>query len=95
MSPFEEHKTKNLGELFYPDVIDQTLDQLDGDRITPQQEAILKFIRDNPDENYLELSKTFQMPDPQVINIVIEYGTPSEHYEEMKTLRDELLAKEI
>lgn len=95
MSIFEEYQTTEISELFNVEVTKQALEQISEDRLTPQEQAILNFIVDNPNEQYIELQKTFNTPDHIVMSLVLEYGTPSDEYEELKELRDELLSKSI
>jgi hypothetical protein len=95
MSVLEDYQIEKIKELFNVEVVEQTLTQIREDKLTPQQRAVLRFIVNNPEEQYIELQKTFTMPDPLVISLVIDYGTPSDEYEELKQLHDELLSKEI
>lgn len=95
MTVLEDYQLTEMGELFNVEVTKQTLEKLDDDSFTPQEKAVLNFIVNNPEEHFIELQNTFSMPDPLVINLVLEYGTPSEEYEELKELHDELLSKEI
>lgn len=88
MSHLKEYQVTTLGELFRPDLIADTLEQVDS--TTPQQEAVLQFIVDNPDEQFITLQNTFSMPSHLVVSLVIEYGTPSEEYEEMIALKEEI-----
>jgi hypothetical protein len=88
MSHLEDYQVTTLGELFHPDLIENTLEQVDS--TTPQQEAVLQFIVDNPDEQFITLQNTFSMPAHLVVGLVIEYGTPSEDYDEMVTLKQKM-----
>lgn len=88
MSHFEEYQTTKLGELFDPELIEETLEQVNS--ATPQQEAVLRFIVDNPDEQFIQLQNTFKMQDHLVVGLVIEYGTATEDYEEMKELQQKM-----
>lgn len=88
MSHLEDYQITELGELFNPDLIEETLQQVDSP--TPQQEAVLRFIVENPEEQYIELQNTFKMPDHLVVGLVLEYGTPSEEYEEMRELKQKV-----
>lgn len=88
MSHLDDYQVTELGELFNPDLIEETLEQVDS--ATPQQEAVLQFIVDNPNEQFIELQNTFKMPDHLVVALVIEYGTPSEEYDEMRDLKQKV-----
>lgn len=88
MSIFEDYQTKQLNELFNVEVLAESLETVDS--LTPQQEAVLQFIVDNPEEQFIELQNTFTMPDHLVANLVLEYGTPSDEYEEMQELKQEM-----
>lgn len=89
MSVLSEYQSTPMEELFPVDTIEDTL-ETDFVSVTPQQEAVLRFIVENQDEHYIELQNTFKMPDSLVMNLVIEYGTPSDQMSEMKELRDKM-----
>lgn len=88
MSVFEEYQLTEMGELFNVEVLEQSINSLD--TLTPQERAVLQFIVDNPDEHFIELQKTFSMPDKLVISLVLDYGTPSDEYDEMKELEKQV-----
>ena len=88
MSHFEDYQLETLGDLFNVPVLEQSLDQVDS--LTPQQEAVLRFIVDNPDEQFLQLQNTFSMPDHLVADLVLDYGTPSDEYDDIRALKQQM-----
>lgn len=88
MSNFENYQTTELRELFNPEVIERTLENVNS--LTPTQEAILQFIVNNPDEEFIKLQNTFKKPDPLIAKLVLEYGTPSDELQEIRDLRQKM-----
>ncbi len=88
MSHFDEYQLKQLGELFNHELIDETLETYT--TLTAQQEAVLQFIAENPDEQFIELQKTFKMPDVLVVNLVEQYGASSDEYNDLRELKSEM-----
>lgn len=86
MTHLDEYQLEELGDLFNVDVIEGTLDA-DLDALTAQQESVLRFIVNNPTEEFISLQNTFRMSDTVVISLVMEYGTPSEEYDEIRELQ--------
>lgn len=87
MTHLDEYQLEKLGDLFNVEVIEGTLDA-DLDSLTAQQESVLRFIVNNPNEEFISLQNTFRMSDTVVISLVREYGTPSEDYEEIRELQE-------
>lgn len=88
MSHLEDYQTTKISDLFNCELIGEKLDTYND--ITAQQKAVLKFIADNPDEQYIELQNTFRMEDVLVVSLVIHYGASSEEYDELRDLREKM-----
>lgn len=88
MTHLEDYQTTKINNLFNCELIGQKLDTYDN--ITAQQKAVLQFITDNPDEQYIELQNTFRMEDVLVVSLVIHYGATSEEYDELRELREKM-----
>lgn len=88
MSVFDDYQIAELGELFNVEVIEQSIESVDS--ITPQQEAVLQFIVDNPDEQFIELQNTFTMPDHLIVDMVLTYGATSDEYEDLRELKQKM-----
>jgi hypothetical protein len=89
MTHLDDYQLEKLGDLFNVEVIEGTLDA-DLDSLTAQQESVLRFIVNNPNEEFISLQNTFRMSDIVVISLVREYGTPSEDYEEIRELEERI-----
>lgn len=84
---FADYQTTTLEEMFNTELISETIPKVD---LTPQQEAILRFIVENSDEQFIELQNTFKMPDHLVVDLVLDYGATSEEYEELRELKEKM-----
>jgi len=79
---------EELGELFNPNLIQDTLDQ--GVSVTAKQEAILKFIIDNLDEQFISLLNTFSTKDTIVVRMAKDFGATSDEYDKYDRLQTQL-----
>lgn len=88
MSHLEDYQTTKLKELFNYELIEETLDSYDN--ITAQQKAVLQFIAENPDKQYIKLQNTFRMEDWLVVDLVKQYGASSNEYEKLRKLKKKM-----
>jgi len=85
MSHLEDYQISEIKELFNCELIDNVID--DYDNLTEQEYAVLRFIADNPDSQYITLQNTFSMPDFLVVSLVMQYGSTSKEQQELKELK--------
>ena len=71
MSHLKDYQTAEIKELFNCDLIRETIDTYDS--LTEQEEAVLRFIGNNPSTQYIKLQNTFTMPDHLVVDLVLNY----------------------
>ena len=88
MTHLEDYQTTKISNLFNCQLISETLDSYEN--ITAQQRAILKFIADNPEEQYIKLQNTFRMNDKLVVDLVRHYGASSDEYDKLRDLKERI-----
>jgi len=86
MSHLEDYQIEKIKNLFNCELIKETIDGYDS--LTAQEEAVLRFIANNPDEQYIKLQNTFRMEDFLVVGLVLRYGATSEEYDELRELKE-------
>jgi len=86
MAHLEEYQTAEIQELFNCSLIRRLISEYDS--TTEQQEAVLRFIAENPTSQYIKLQNTFRMSDTTVVNIVLNYGAKPEEMNELRELRE-------
>jgi len=88
MSPFEDYQITKIKELFNCKLINEVID--DYDNLTAQEYAVLRFIADNPNSQYIQLQNTFKMEDFLVVSLVMNYGSTSDEYTKLKELQKKM-----
>lgn len=90
MSHLEDYQTTEIQELFNCELIDDVLEEYDNDQITEQQKAVLRFIANNPESQYIKLQNTFRMSDVLVVDLVMNYGAKTKEMNELRDLREKI-----
>ncbi len=88
MSHFEDYQITKIKELFNCKLINEVID--DYDNLTAQEYAVLRFIADNPNSQYIQLQNTFKMEDFLVVSLVMNYGSTSDEYTKLKELQKKM-----
>lgn len=88
---FETYQVADMADLFEIDVLEETLEN-DSicSRLSESEEAVLRFIINNPNTQFVKLENTFRMSSPYVIRLVQEYGTTSKTAEKMEHLLNDV-----
>jgi hypothetical protein len=84
----EDYQLEKINNLFNCDLIEDVIDEYSN--LTAQQEAVLRFIAKNPDKQYIQLQNTFKMPDQLVVSLVMQYGSTSDEYSELRELKQKV-----
>ena len=88
MSHFADYQITKIKKLFNCELINKVID--DYDNLTEQEYAVLRFIADNPESQYIQIQNTFKIQDFLVVSLVMQYGSTSDEYKEFKKLKNKM-----